>query len=262
MSGRNSISSCPLSRLLVLLSFWILGTIYAAVEPEAIPPDLPQTIPATATSDRKVAFVFEDGPSPQTTAILLDALKNLGMKATFAVTAENVDFNPGLARRIVAEGHELANHGYSHPDLKKISPQDLVREIQMAEETIMRVTGAKPRYFRSTNGEIPEALRGVVEKQGYEVLDSTLDSGDWRNPSQEKLMRAILAGAQPGSVILAHESFQRSAKAMPAIFDSLVKRGFVLCTASDLHPTASNPTRSSSYQLSTPSSNLPDEPGN
>lgn len=188
------------------------------------------------TEGREIAFVFEDGPLPQTTALLLDALKRLGMKATFAVTGENVEFNPGLARRIVAEGHELANHTYSLPNLKHVSPADLVREIRAADEAIVRVTGVKPRYFRATNGELSESLRSVVEGEGYEVLDSTLDSGDWRNPSPEKLMRGILAGAKPGSVILAHESFPKSAKSMPAVFDALVKRDFVLCTASTLHP--------------------------
>lgn len=177
---------------------------------------------------------------PHTTPLLLDALKNLGMKATFAITGENVESNPGLARRIVAEGHELANHTYSLPDLKRLSQGDIVREIHAAEEAIMRVTGVKPRYFRATNGELSESLRDVVQKEGYEVLDSTLDSGDWRNPSSEKLMRTILTGVRPDSVILAHDSFPKTVKDMPAVFNALVKRGFLLCTASELKAPSSH----------------------
>jgi len=201
---------------------------------------------------REIAFVFEDGPLPQTTALLLDALNKLGMKATFAVTGENVEFNPGLARRIVAEGHELANHTYSLPNLKHVSPADLIREIRAANEAILRVTGVKPRYFRATNGELSESLRSVVEAEGLEVLDSTLDSGDWRNPSQEKLMRGILAGAKPGSVILAHESFPKSAKSMPAVFEALAKRDFVLCTVSAMHPQGSHESPSTTVLPSNP----------
>lgn len=204
------------------------------------------------TEGREIAFVFEDGPLPQTTALLLDALKNLGMKATFAVSGENVEFNPGLARRIVAEGHELANHTYSLPNLKHVSPADLVREIRAADEAIVRVTGVKPRYFRATNGELSESLRSVVEGEGYEVLDCTLDSGDWRNPSSEKLMRGILAGAKPGSVILAHESFPKSAKSMPAVFDALAKRDFILCTVSAMHPPGPQQGHSATAQPSNP----------
>jgi peptidoglycan/xylan/chitin deacetylase (PgdA/CDA1 family) len=206
------------------------------------------------TEGREIAFVFEDGPLPQTTALLLDALKRLGMKATFAVTGENVEFNPGLARRIVAEGHELANHTYSLPNLKHLSPADLIREIRAADEAIVRVTGVKPRFFRATNGELNESLRSVVEGEGYEVLDATLDSGDWRNPSPEKLMRGILAGAKPGSVILAHESFPKSAKSMPAVFDALAKRDFVLCTVSAMRPQG---TQQSPSTTARPSSPLP-----
>jgi peptidoglycan-N-acetylglucosamine deacetylase len=203
-------------------------------EPDGLAAEPPQPPPPLA--GKQIAFVFEDGPLPQNTPLLLDALKKLGMKATFAVTGENVEFNPGLARRIVAEGHELANHTYSRPDLKRISPADLIREIQSADEAIVRVTGVKPRFFRATNGELDESLREVVQKEGYEVLGSTLDSGDWRNPSQEKLTRTILAGAKPGDVILAHDSFPKAVRAMPSIFDALAKRGFVLCTASTLYP--------------------------
>ena len=214
---------------------WVLGASCQGALPDT--QDLPQPLPADG---REIAFVFEDGPLPQTTPLLLDALKKLEMKATFAVTGENVEANPGLACRIVAEGHELANHTYSLADLKRLSPADLVREIRQADETILRVTGVKPRYFRSTNGELNESLRGLVQNEGYEVLDCTLDSGDWRNPSPEKLKRTILAGAAPGSVILAHDSFSKSVKAMPAVFDALINRGFLLCTASKLHPKASH----------------------
>lgn len=207
---------------------------------QEILPDMAQEFSRPATDDGKeIAFVFEDGPLPQTTPLVLDALKKLGMKATFAVTGQNVESNPGLARRIVAEGHELANHTYSLPDLRHLSPADLIREIRAAGEAITRVTGAKPRYFRATNGELDDSLRDLVRSEGYEVLDSTLDSGDWRNPSQEKLVRVVLAGATPGSVVLAHDSFPKSAKHMPAVFDALARRGFVLCTASKLHPPAS-----------------------
>ena len=213
---------------------WVLGAGCQAALPDA--QELSPPVPA---GGKEIAFVFEDGPLPQTTPLLLDALKKLGMKATFAVTGENVEANPGLACRIVAEGHELANHTYSLPDLKRLSPADFAREIRQTDETIVRVTGVKPRFFRSTNGELDESLRGLVQNEGYEVLDCTLDSGDWRKPSAEKLARTILAGAAPGSVVLAHDSFPKSVKAMPAVFDALASRGFILCTASKLHPQAS-----------------------
>lgn len=205
-------------------------------QPDILAPEFPQPVPAQSN---RIAFVFEDGPSPYVTPLLLDALKKHGMKATFAVSGQNLEFNPGLARRIVTEGHEIANHTYSLPDLKRLSPPDIVREIRAAEEAIVRVAGVKPTYFRATNGELDESLRALVQQEGYQVLDSTLDSGDWRNPSQAKLMRTILDGAKPGSVVLAHESFQKSAKQMPAVFDALVKRGYVLCTVSELSPVAS-----------------------
>ncbi len=219
----------------VLVGLLLLGRMADCqfVQPDVLAPEL---VPPVPVQTNQIAFVFEDGPSPFVTPLLLDALKKHGMKATFAVGGQNLEFNPGLARRIVAEGHEIANHTYSLPDLKKLSPEGILREIRAAEEAIVRVAGVKPKYFRATNGELNESLRDLVQKEGYGVLDSTLDSGDWRNPGQAKLMRTILDGAKPGAVVLAHESFQNSAKQMPAVFDALVKRGYVLCTVSDLRP--------------------------
>ena len=208
-----------------------------AAPPDVIAQDLPQPIPVERNA---VAFVIEDGPLPQTTPLLLDALKKLGMKATFAVTGKNVLANPDIARRIVAEGHELANHTFSHPDLAGLNPDDFVRDLRAAEQAIMRVTGVRPRYFRATDGELSVSLRGEVRNEGYEVLEYTLDSGDWRNPPPGTVSRVILMGVTPGSVILTHDSFPKSVKEMPAVFELLVKRGFLLCTVSQLRSLASH----------------------
>ena len=124
--------------------------------------DLPQPLPVEG---KEIAFVIEDGPLPQTTPLLLDALKKLGMKATFAVTGKNVEAYPDIARRIVADGHELANHTFSHPDLSGLKPEDLVREMRADEQAILRVTGVRPRYFRATDGELSASLRGEVQKK-------------------------------------------------------------------------------------------------
>jgi len=208
-----------------------------AAQPDVLAQELPQPLPVEG---REIAFVIEDGPLPQTTPLLLDALKKLGMKATFAVTGKNVLANPEIARRIVAEGHELANHTFSHPNLDTLNPADLVKEIRAAEQAILRVTGVRPRNFRATDGELNTSLRGEVRKEGYEVLEYTLDSEDWRNPPPGEVSRVILTGVTPGSVILAHDSFPKSVKEMPAVFDALAKRGFLLCTVSQLRSMASH----------------------
>ncbi|TSA34944.1 MAG: polysaccharide deacetylase family protein [Verrucomicrobiaceae bacterium] len=234
-----------------------VGCLAARPDASVQDPDLSQS---GTEEGREIAFVFEDGPLPHTTPILLDALKKLGMKATFAVTGENVESNPGLARRIVAEGHELANHTYSNPDLKRLDLQDIIWQMRVAGEAITRVTGVKPRYFRSTNGELSESLRALVEQEGYEVLDSTLDSGDWRNPSSEKLRQTVLTKVAPGSVVLAHDSFPKTVKEMPAVLEALVKRGFRLCTVSELHPGALHEAPSASLPLDSTPAESPQAP--
>ena len=98
----------------------------------------------------------------------------------------------------------------------------------------------RPRYFRATDGVLSDPLLGVVRKEGYEVLEYTFDSGDWRNLPPGEVSRVIMTGVTPGSVILVPDSFPKSVKEMPAVFDALVKRGFLLCTASKLQYLASH----------------------
>jgi peptidoglycan/xylan/chitin deacetylase (PgdA/CDA1 family) len=193
--------------------------------------DLPSPLPI---ADKKIALLFDDGPLPGNTATILDALKKNGMKATFSVIGKNVQANPDLARRIVAEGHELANQTWSHPDLSKLSPEQILAELQKAEEVIHATTGVHARFFRPPDGQLSPENADLIKSAGYLILMPTFDSGDWRSPPAGMVRKAILDGVTPGAMILAHDSFPKSVAEMPGILEELSKRGFESLTVTDL----------------------------
>jgi peptidoglycan-N-acetylglucosamine deacetylase len=198
---------------------------------EVIGDDLPEALPVAG---RKIAMVFDDGPIPGATATILDSLKKHGMRATFSVVGKNVKANPDLARRIIAEGHELANQTWSHADFSTLSQEQILEEVRRGEAVIYETTGVHTRYFRPPNGVLSPEISELVKSEGYQILLPTFDSGDWRAPSPGVVRKAILDGVTPGAIILAHDSFPKSVAEMPGILEELSKRGFRSLTVSEL----------------------------
>jgi peptidoglycan/xylan/chitin deacetylase (PgdA/CDA1 family) len=213
--------------LLLASPSWCHGQERAFVIGDNLPEPLP-------VEGRKIAMIFDDGPIPDNTATLLDSLKKNGMKATFSVVGKNVQAHCDLARRIVAEGHELANQTWSHPDFSSLSREQILDEVRHAEEVIHKVTGVHARFFRPPNGKLTEDVAEIIKSEGYQILMPTFDSGDWRSPPPGVVSKAILDGVTPGAIILAHESFPKSVAEMPGIFEELSKRGFRSLTVSEL----------------------------
>ncbi|MEI8311545.1 MAG: polysaccharide deacetylase family protein [Verrucomicrobiota bacterium] len=213
--------------LLLDMPSWGHGQEGSLVIGDDLPPPLP-------VAGRKIAMIFDDGPLPGSTATLLDSLKKNGMKATFSVVGKNVQANRDLARRIVAEGNELANQTWSHPDFSTLSREQILDEVHHAEAVIYEVTGVHTRYFRPPDGKLSAEITELIKSEGYLILMPTFDSGDWRSPPPGVVSKAILDGVTPGAIILAHDSFPKSVAEMPGIFEELSKRGFHSFTVSEL----------------------------
>lgn len=193
--------------------------------------DLPSPLPVAG---KKIAFIFDDGPLPGLTTQVLDSLKRTGMRATFSVVGKNVEANPDIARRIIAEGHEIANQTWSHASLDTLSDEQILSEIQATEDVIYKTTGVHTRFFRPPDGSLTVHAADLIRSQGYEILQPTLDSGDWRIPAAGEVTRVILNGVTPGTVVLAHDSFPKSVAEIPTILDELTRRGFKSFTVSEL----------------------------
>lgn len=193
------------------------------------------TVSRGSTAFPYVAMTFDDGPHPQNTPRLLDMLRARNIKATFYVIGRNVDMYPAIVRRVVAEGHEIGNHTYTHRLLTKLSDDEVLRELSQTRDAIGRAAGVQPRTLRPPYGALLQRQRELVHAQlGYPTVLWSVDPRDWQRPGVSVVTSRILAGANNGAVILAHDLHAPTVDAMPATLDGLLRRGFKFVTVSQL----------------------------
>jgi peptidoglycan/xylan/chitin deacetylase (PgdA/CDA1 family) len=140
---------------------------------------------ATKTGEpRLIALTFDDGPIPGATEDILNALKVQGWSATFCVLGQQVEEHPGLLRRMVAQGHEVTGHGWSHANLMDIEPDAVRREVLDCLEIIEKVAGLRPRWFRPPFLASNPALRTRIRDEFLcAILDANVDPQDYQHPA-------------------------------------------------------------------------------
>jgi len=182
-----------------------------------------------------IAMTFDDGPHAEFTPKLLDQLKARNIKATFFVVGQNVAAHPQIARRIVDEGHEIANHSWSHPAFAKMSNEAVSSQIQRTEDAIFSATGLRSTNFRPPYGSISAAQKKwVPQKFKLRIVLWSVDPLDWRKPGDAVLRSRIVNGAHDGAIILAHDIHGTTVRAMPETFDELLAKGFKFVTVEQL----------------------------
>jgi len=193
------------------------------------------TISRVSVGKPYVAMTFDDGPHPRNTPRLLDMLRDRNIKATFYVIGRNVDLYPALTRRIVAEGHEIGNHTYTHGNLTKMSNEKVRGELNRCRESIAKATGVQPRTMRPPYGALLQTQRAWIHSEyGYPTILWSVDPRDWQRPGPSVVTSRILSGTTPGAIILAHDLHAPTVDAMPATLDGLLRKGYKFVTVSQL----------------------------
>jgi len=210
--------------------------IRAVSAPVAAAPPGPQiTFNSVSVEGPYVALTFDDGPHATLTPKLLDLLASHRMKATFFVVGENVVEYPEIVKRAAREGHEIANHSWSHPNLGKMGDDGVRRELQKTDDAIRVATGLRPTLMRPPYGSITARQKGWMnETFGYRVIIWDVDPLDWKRPGSSVVCNRIVNETRPGSIILAHDIHPATIEAMPETFDKLQAKGFKFVTVSEL----------------------------
>ena len=187
--------------------------------------------------DRVVAFTFDDGPDTEYTPRILDILNQYQVKATFMCCGQQIDSNLQIFKRMVREGHEIANHTWSHPKLTKISSSKVRREIEKTSSIIEQIIGQKPRFFRPPYGNMNKKVMKQCKALGYKVILWDVDSRDWTGIMGSQVAANILSGVKKGSIILQHNAgspLSGTVDALPYIIEKLSKKGYRFLTVSEL----------------------------
>jgi peptidoglycan/xylan/chitin deacetylase (PgdA/CDA1 family) len=197
------------------------------------------TISSGSTAVPAIALTFDDGPGPET-PLILDALHEAGVRATFFLCGINVERHPEIARRIIAEGHEIGNHTYSHLRLPGRSPGRIALELDRAQDVIEHHTGRRPTLFRPPYGLRWFGLFPILAREQMRTVMWSVNSFDWRAPSNT-ITKRVIRRAAPGAIILLHDGVppqervnrKATVEALPEILRALANR-YRLVTISEL----------------------------
>ena len=182
-----------------------------------------------------IAITFDDGPHATNTPRLLDMLKQRKIKATFFVVGQCAAEYPAIMKRIVEEGHEIASHSWSHPDLSRMSEGGVREQLQKTHDIIIQTTGVTPKTMRPPYGAFTARQRAWANGTwGYKAILWDVDPLDWKVRNAEAVKSKILNGTVNGSIILAHDIHKSTVDAMPDTFDGLLAKGFKFVTVSEL----------------------------
>ena len=229
------------------------ATVVCAQDPAPSPaPVANTTVPAPAPTPKYVwsdvhisqpvvALTFDDGPHFALTPRLLDTLKEKGIRATFFLIGQNAKEYPAIVKRIVAEGHELGNHSWSHPNLAKMSDEEVRSQLTRTNDAIEAAVGQKPKLMRPPYGSYTKAQgKWFHDELGFTFVLWDVDPDDWRDPGPSVVEDRVLngwkdsTGVRPGSIVLSHDIHKGTVEAEPDIIDKLKAKGYKFVTVSEL----------------------------
>jgi peptidoglycan-N-acetylglucosamine deacetylase len=191
----------------------------------------------------KAAITFDDGPSAEFTPPILDALAEAGVRATFFALGRQVRAHPEIARRIVAEGHELASHGDDHRLLTFEGPTGIAHQLRALDEAVVGATGAAPApLFRAPHGFRSPFLVPVARRLGYRVVGWTAGVWDTAKPGIERIVDRSVSRLYPGAILLLHDADgsgngddrSQTVEALPLILEAGKEQGIQFVTISEL----------------------------
>lgn len=185
------------------------------------------------TQEKIVALTFDDGPDPIDTPEVLNTLKEKNVRATFFVLGQAAEANPLLLKRLVLEGHEIGNHGFTHD----YQQRHIIEEIKGTDQAVFAATGTHTYYYRPPGGFLSKVQLATIKKNGNIVALWSVDSKDWRNPGTKQIVDNVMKNVFPGAIILMHDGgYKRTqtVQALGPIIDALREQGYRLATLSEL----------------------------
>ena len=192
---------------------------------------------AAAPAPVHVALIFDDGPVASSAVRLLEILARENVHVTFGAVAQKVQADPATAQRLLAAGHELANHSWSHQHPAKIDDAALEREIVGAQKLMTATTGVAPKWYWPPFLAVNDRVKAMVGKAGITIYtpQKLIASNDYDTTvTGEQIRQRSVVGVTDGCVILFHEWRDETAGQLPAILATLKQQGCVFLTFSEL----------------------------
>jgi peptidoglycan-N-acetylglucosamine deacetylase len=180
-------------------------------------------LPAQAATRREIALTIDDGPDPAVTPLVMDLLDRYAARATFFCVGDKAAHHPELCRELVRRGHAVENHSQHHRHHFSLTgPRSMLRELQAAQDTLTRVSGQRPLFFRAPAGLRNPFLDPVLVRLGLKLASWSVRGFDTRTGDAGLVERRLKAGLRPGAIVLLHDgNAARTPQGVPVILEVL-----------------------------------------
>ncbi|NCO93633.1 MAG: hypothetical protein COZ06_09940 [Armatimonadetes bacterium CG_4_10_14_3_um_filter_66_18] len=181
-----------------------------------------------------VALTFDDGPRPFFTEKILEILRQHRARATFFLVGKMAAAYPDLVRAIQKDGHELANHSFSHPNMATLTTPAAEREVLQAELAIRQASQRRTRLFRPPGGNYNGNVRAALRELGYVSIFWGPNITSWKGRAPEEIAGAMARQAAEGDLLLLHNGKDETVHILELLIQNLTERGFRFVTVSEL----------------------------
>lgn len=190
------------------------------------------------TQKKKIALTFDDGPDCHATTKVLDILEYYNIPATFFVIGQTVDKHREVIYRAIKNGHEIANHSWSHIRPTSVSTSELISEVEKTQAKLQEM-GITTKVFRPPYGLITPQQMEALKALGYKAVIWSIDSMDWYTSNPQEIVQCVLSNVHPGAIILMHcaggyDNRRGTIEALPLIISALKREGYEFVTIQQL----------------------------
>ncbi|MFB3164041.1 polysaccharide deacetylase family protein [Neobacillus sp. 179-J 1A1 HS] len=208
--------------------------IYKQIKPSVHLKDLPASPIYRGHPDKPmVSFIINVAWGNEYLPEMLAALKNHQVKASFFLEGRWVKNNPDLAKMIVSAGHEVGNHSYTHPDMKRITAAQTREQLLKTNEVIEAATGNKSIWFAPPSGSYRDETVKIAAELKMKTVMWTVDTIDWQKPSPDQLINRVITKIDNGSMVLMHPT-ESTSKSLDRLITLIEEKGLKIGTVSDL----------------------------
>lgn len=184
--------------------------------------------------DDVISISFDASWGGDQTMRILDLLDEYDAKATFFLVGIWVDKYPELVQAIAERGHEIGNHSATHPHMTKISESKMREELRMMSDQLEKLTGTRPTLFRPPYGDYNNQVVTLCRSEGYEVVQWSVDSLDWKNLGAQDMIIKATKNIQKGDIVLFHNDSKYILDALPTILKTYQEKGLKLIPVGEL----------------------------
>lgn len=196
-------------------------------------------IVANRSAGKQIALTFDDGPSREYTEEILEILRENGARATFFMIGKNAKEHRDIVLKVFEDGHEIGNHTWSHPNMRKLTPKKVGEEISKTQEILKEITGVSPVLFRPPGGYLSNDIVDKITSNGCRTVlwSWRQDTRDWERPSVGNIVSSVLSNLKDGDIILFHDyntGKSPTPEALRILLPKIRDMGYEFVTVSEL----------------------------